>query len=182
MLPTASIKNVELVCKTLSLFLDTAITISSMQYGVESTEVQPSTDLDGVKRDENGRILPGSRLNPSGLGGFQERPETRSNGGWKREKTARYKLEQMMQLTEAELNEVISNSASPLFEKKLARAMMDGGWTVIKEMMQEVYGRKSDVDMNMKMDDGVPIIRGFVIPTAPEDFIDDSGRQKLQSP
>lgn len=152
-----------------------------MQDNRTETEVQPSTDLDGVKRDENGRILPGSRLNPSGRGGFQERPEARNGGGWKRTETARYKLEQMMLLTEAELNEVIRDSASPLFEKKLARAMMDGSWTVIKEMMQEVYGRKSDVDMNMKIDDGVPIIRGFVIPTAPEDFIDDSGHQKLQS-
>ena len=159
-------------------FAKIAITLSSMQYNTQQTEVQPSTDLDGVKRDDNGKILPGSRLNPSGRGGFQERPEDRNKGGsWKRDETARYKLEQMMQLTESELTDIVSNPASPVFEQKLAKAMMDGTWTTIKEMMDQVYGRKSDVDMSMKMDDGVPIIRGFVIPTAPEDFIDDSGHQ-----
>ena len=148
-----------------------------MQHNAEQTEVQPSTDLDGVKRDENGKILPGSRLNPSGRGGFQERPETRNKGGWKRSETARYKLEQMMQLTESELTNIVEDPASPVFEQKLAKAIIDGTWTTIKEMMDQVYGRKTDVDMNMKMDDGVPIIKGFVIPTAPEDFIDDNGNQ-----
>lgn len=148
-----------------------------MQHNAEQTEVQPSTDLDGVKRDENGKILPGSRLNPSGRGGFQERPETRNKGGWKRSETARYKLEQMMQLTESELTDIVEDPASPVFEQKLAKAIIDGTWTTIKEMMDQVYGRKTDIDMNMKMDDGVPIIKGFVIPTAPEDFIDDNGNQ-----
>lgn len=149
-----------------------------MQHNTEQTEVQPSTDLDGVRRDESGKILPGSRLNPNGRGGFQERPEDRSKGGgWKRNETARYKLEQMMQLTESELLDIVDNSASPAFEQKLARAIIDGTWTTIKEMMDQVYGRKSDVDMSMKMDESVPIIRGFVIPTAPEDFIDDEGNQ-----
>lgn len=148
-----------------------------MQHNAEQTEVQPSTDLDGVKRDENGKILPGSRLNPSGRGGFQERPETRNKGGWKRSETARYKLEQMMQFTESELTDIVEDPASPVFEQKLAKAIIDGTWTTIKEMMDQVYGRKTDVDMNMKMDDGVSIVKGFVIPTAPEDFIDDNGNQ-----
>lgn len=149
-----------------------------MQHNIQQTEEQPSTDQDGVMRDDSGKILPGSRLNPSGRGGFQERPEDRNKGGgWKRDETARYKLEQMMQLTESELTEIVINPASPVFEQKLARAIIEGTWTTIKEMMDQVYGRKSDVDMNMKMDDGVPIIRGFVIPTAPEDFIDNEGSQ-----
>lgn len=151
-----------------------------MQHNTEQTEVQPSTDLDGVRRDESGKILPGSRLNPSGRGGFQDRPETRNKGGWKRSETARYKLEQMMQLTESELTDIVENPASPVFEQKLAKAIIDGTWTTIKEMMDQVYGRKTDVDMNMKTDDGIPIIKGFVIPTAPEDFIDDDGNQMKQ--
>jgi hypothetical protein len=151
-----------------------------MQHNTEQTEVQPSTDLDGVRRDESGKILPGSRLNPSGRGGFQDRPETRNKGGWKRSETARYKLEQMMQLTESELTDIVENPVSPVFEQKLAKAIIDGAWTTIKEMMDQVYGRKTDVDMNMKTDDGIPIIKGFVIPTAPEDFIDDDGNQMKQ--
>lgn len=151
-----------------------------MQRNTEQTEVQPSTNLDGVRRDESGKILPGSRLNPSGRGGFQDRPETRNKGGWKRSETARYKLEQIMQLTESELTDIVENPASPVFEQKLAKAIIDGTWTTIKEMMDQVYGRKTDVDMNMKTDDGIPIIKGFVIPTASEDFIDDDGNQMKQ--
>lgn len=151
-----------------------------MQYNTQTTEVEPSSKQDGVSRDERGRILPGSRLNPDGAGGFQSRPEARSTGSWKRTGTARYKLEQMMLLTESELTDIIDNPLSPVFEQKLAKAIVDGTWTTIKEMMDQVYGRKTDVDMSMKMDEGIPIIRGFVIPTAPEDFIDDNGRQMIQ--
>ena len=85
-----------------------------------------------------------------------------------------------MLLTESELTDIIDNPLSPVFEQKLAKAIVDGTWTTIKEMMDQVYGRKTDVDMSMKMDEGIPIIRGFVIPTAPEDFIDDNGRQMIQ--
>lgn len=148
-----------------------------MHDNTQQTEVHPSSKQDGISRDDKGRILPGSRLNPNGAGGFTDNPQNRANGNWKKEDTARHKLEQMMQLTELELTGIASNPASPVFEQKLAKAIIDCTWTTIKEMMDQVYGRKSDVDMSMKMDEGVPIIRGFVIPTAPEDFIDDDGNQ-----
>lgn len=143
-----------------------------MGYNTEQTEVDPSSKQDGVRRDEKGRILPGSTLNPKGAGGFQDHPEIRSGGSWKREDTARYKLERMMQLTEAELNDIIDNPASPKFEQKLAKAMIDGSWPVLREMMNEVYGRpKESIDISSQ-DNAPPIIKGFVLPTLPEHFID----------
>jgi hypothetical protein len=94
-------------------------------------------------RDEKGRITGGTP--PVG---FHTNPERRHNGSWKKEDTPRYKLEQMMKLSETELQEVIDDIAAPLFERKLATAIRDGNWTVIKEMTQEVYGRpKESVDL-----------------------------------
>lgn len=145
--------------------------------------LEPATNLpraDEIARDRLGQFVPGQSGNPSGAGGFGDHPENRSNGSWKKEDTARYKLEQMMQLNDAELQEIIDDPRKPRFERTLATSMINGQWTVVKEMMQEVYGRKTDVDMNLRSEDGIPIIKGFVMPLAPKDFIDDSGHQKAQ--
>ena len=65
----------------------------------------------------------------------------RNNGAWKKEDTARYKLEQMMKLSEVELDAVKDNPGSPMFERKLARAILDGEWKEIESMMNQVYGQ-----------------------------------------
>lgn len=78
--------------------------------------------------------------NPTGKGGFQERPQDRGRGFWKREDTPRFKLEQMLKLSHKELMEIALNEEAPLFERKLAKCMGDGDWKVIREMIAEVYG------------------------------------------
>lgn len=65
----------------------------------------------------------------------------RNNGAWKKEDTARYKLEQMMKLSEVELNVVKGNPDAPMFERKLAKAILDGEWKEIESMMNQVYGQ-----------------------------------------
>lgn len=154
-----------------------------MADNTETPQLDPATKLpraDEIARDRLGQFAPGQSGNPAGTGGFGDHPENRSNGSWKKEDTARFKLEQMMQLNDTELQEIIDNPNKPRFERTLATSMMNGQWTVVKEMMQEVYGRKTDIDMNLRSEDGVPIIKGFVIPMAPKDFIGDDGRQQQQ--
>ena len=86
--------------------------------------------------------------NPTGKGGFGDNPQNRNPGGWKKEDTPRFKLEQMMKLGSADLQDVVDNPQSPVFEKKLAQAILDGQWREIKEMIQEVYGKpKESVDL-----------------------------------
>lgn len=86
--------------------------------------------------------------NPTGKGGFADNPEHRNPGGWKKSDTPRAKLEKMMQLSTDELKRVAEDKDAPLFEKKLAIALKDGDWRVIKEMIQEVYGKpKESVDV-----------------------------------
>lgn len=86
--------------------------------------------------------------NPTGKGGFGDNPQNRNPGGWKKEDTPRYKLEQMMKLGEEELRKIAESKDAPLFERKLAICIRKGEWREIKEMIHEVYGRpKESVDV-----------------------------------
>ena len=125
------------------------------------------TSKQAVKgRDGHGRFAVGNKPKT----GFHTNPERRSDGTWKKEDTARYKLEQMMMLTEVELLEVDTSSDTPLFERKLAKAMIDGTWQVIRGTMNEVYGRPRESIGILSKTDNPPIITGFVIPTLPDGF------------
>lgn len=64
----------------------------------------------------------------------------RNPSGWKKEDTARYKLEQMMKLTEEELKNIAKDKDAPYFERKLANAIGSGDWKTIEGMMNQVYG------------------------------------------
>lgn len=64
----------------------------------------------------------------------------RHNGAWKKEDTARYKLEQMLKLSEGELRSLAQDSDAPLFERKLATCIAKGQWKEIEGMMNQVYG------------------------------------------
>lgn len=70
-------------------------------------------------------------------------------GFWKKEDTARFKLEQMLKLTSGELNSVFEDEKTPLFERKLAKAIIDGEWKEIESMINQVYGYpKQTIDNN----------------------------------
>lgn len=79
--------------------------------------------------------------NPTGKGGFADHPENRNPGGWRKSDTPRFKLEQMMKLSEEQLKDVAENKDAPYFERKLATAIKKGDWKVIREMIAEVYGQ-----------------------------------------
>ena len=65
----------------------------------------------------------------------------RSTGAWKKENTARYKLEQMMQLKEQELIAIVQDKNLPYFERKIAKAINEGDWKVLESMINQVYGQ-----------------------------------------
>ncbi len=68
----------------------------------------------------------------------------RSNGHWRKEDTARYKLEQMTKLTEDELSAVIENKDAPCFERRIARAIKYSEWHTIESMINQVYGKPKE--------------------------------------
>ena len=65
----------------------------------------------------------------------------RHNGSWKKEDTARYKLEQMLKMPEMELRKLKDDQDAPLFERKLATCIANGHWKEIEGMMNQVYGQ-----------------------------------------
>ena len=65
----------------------------------------------------------------------------RHNGAWKKEDTPRYKLEQMMKLSERQLREISEDVSAPLFERKIARCINKGDWKVVESMINQVYGQ-----------------------------------------
>lgn len=74
----------------------------------------------------------------------------RGRGFWKREDTPRYKLEQMMQRSETELNVIKADPDAPAFEKKLAACILAGEWKEIEGMINQVYGYpKQQVDQTI---------------------------------
>lgn len=64
----------------------------------------------------------------------------RSCGAWKKEDTPRYKLEQMMKMSEDELKAVIGDANAPMFEHQLAKWIIKGDWKVIESQLNQVYG------------------------------------------
>lgn len=64
----------------------------------------------------------------------------RNPGGWKKSDTARYKLEQMLKLSEAELLAMVKDKDAPYFERKLAGCINKGDWATLAGMMNQVYG------------------------------------------
>jgi len=72
----------------------------------------------------------------------------RGRGFWKKEDSARYKLEQMLKLSEQELRQVAEDKDAPLFERKLATCIHKGQWKEIEGMMNQVYGQPKAVIEN----------------------------------
>ena len=80
----------------------------------------------------NGQVLPD---------GFEKHPERRNPGGWKKEDTARYKLERMLELDETQLIEIANNKEAPLFERRIATTLLkDKDWRITEGMLNQVYG------------------------------------------
>lgn len=63
------------------------------------------------------------------------------NGGWRKEDTPRYKLEQLMKLPEESIVELANSKDAPLFERRLARSLLkENEWKVTESMVNQVYG------------------------------------------
>jgi hypothetical protein len=107
--------------------------------------------------------------NPTGKGGFKDNPQNRHSGHWKKESTPRFKLEQMMKLSDFDLQDIQQDLTAPTFERKLATFILDGDWKTIREMCEQVYGQpKQTVDATYT---GNPVV---LAPVRPDDVSNDS--------
>ena len=73
-------------------------------------------------------------------------------GFWKKEATARFKLERMMTLSEAEINAIRDDVDASYFERKLATCISNGDWAELQGMMNQVYGMPKQVNENKNIE------------------------------
>jgi len=114
----------------------------------------------------------------------------RHNGAWKKENTPRGKLEKLLnEVTVGEFMEQIADNDDTNVDMTLGDMLMSArvnraikrdpdnpGKIEIDEksldsLLYFVYGSKSENDMNLKAEDGVPLIKGFVIPVLPDNAV-----------
>lgn len=138
--------------------------------------------------------------NPTGRGGFGDNPQNRHNGAWKKENTPRGKLEKLLnEVTVGEFMEQIQSNDDTNVDMTLGDMLMSArvnraikrdpdnpGKIEVDEksldsLLYFVYGSKSENDMKLSDGDGKPLIKGFVIPTLPKDFIKDDGSSSNDS-
>ena len=140
--------------------------------------------------------------NPTGKGGFRDHPEHRNNGAWRKERTPRGRLEKLINdVSYDELLELIAELKSGKIKKdRKVGEVLDVGLLKdaieidpdkddvnvshkrLLEVYDFVYGRKDTTDSNLKIDteESSPLIRGFVLPIAPDSFINNNGKQAEQ--
>lgn len=98
--------------------------------------VNNATEQANVKAGRGGTIPPKDKQfgQPNG--------NPRHNGSWKKEDTARYKLEQMLKLPEEEIVKIANDKEAPLFERRLARSLLkENNFKTTEAMMNQVYGQ-----------------------------------------
>lgn len=99
------------------------------------------SDTATSQADENRKRHPSPLTGQVLPAGFEAHPERRNNKGyWKKEDSARFKLEQMLKLDEDQLKKVFEDPKASLFERKLAGCIANGDWKQLEGMMNQVYG------------------------------------------
>lgn len=111
--------------------------------------------------------------------GFEAHPERRHNGAWKKEDTARYKLEKMITMSDVELNSIIESPDSPEFEKATADIILsirvdtdkDGNkipahqrLKAIEGLINQVYGQPVQKEITKESDSNdEAFIKGYLL-------------------
>lgn len=124
-------------------------------------------------RDENGRFTAGNT--PSE--GFHTHPERRNDGKWDKDESISYWYNKLLRTPiEDSDNFKPATNAQRIAYARIVEACGTGELALkaTKEITDRTEGKPRQViDMNVGQDETIPLIKGFVIPTLPEHFIDD---------
>ena len=144
----------------------------------QETNVSAATKQAVNGRDENGRFAIGNKPTV----GFHTNPERRSDGRWRKEDSVTYQYRRMLAMTDDELEAFIPETqAQKIAKMRIMRAARDDDKSLAetKEITDRTEG-KARQNIGIETDEkAVPIIRGFVIPTLPEDFVNKDIRAQL---
>ena len=144
----------------------------------QETNISTATKQAVNGRDENGRFAIGNKPTV----GFHTNPERRSDGRWRKEDSVTYQYRRMLAMTDDELETFIPETqAQKIAKVRVMRAVRDDDSSLAetKEITDRTEG-KARQDIGIETDEkAVPTIRGFVIPTLPEDFVNKDIRAQL---
>lgn len=139
-------------------------------------ETITATNLAVNERDKRGRFVAGN----TPKSGFHTHPERRRDGRWQKDTSLSYWYNFFGRMTDDELAEFKENNPSlTQFQEiallRLDRATRDDDSSLaeVKEITDRTEGKaKQEIDIEMD-EKAPPIIRGFVIPTFPDGYIDE---------
>lgn len=123
---------------------------------------------------------PAKHNNPTGIGGFQDHPELRSTGRWSKDTSISYWYNKLGRMTLKELEEFEKkgDELTPFQKTALVRVKRaykgdPEGLAEAKEVADRTEGKaKQEIGIDAS-DDMKTIMRGFIIPTLPTDWIDE---------
>lgn len=129
------------------------------------------------------------RGNPTGKGGFGDNPQNRSDGRWKKEESISYWYNKIGRMTDEQLNNFKpANQNQRIALRRILAALGNDELSLknTKEITDRTEGKpRQDIDLNVESDEDISLIKGFVIPTLPANFIEkdiesQAGKQYLK--
>jgi len=137
-------------------------------------------DATATKQAETGRNSKGRFIDGNTpITGFHTNPERRSSGKWNKEDSISYQYNHLLSMHPNDMARFIPKTvAQTIALSRIRQAMSDDRLALMStvEITDRTEG-KARQDIGISNDETAqPIIRGFVIPTLPEGFIDDEGR------
>lgn len=139
---------------------------------MDETEVDTATKQAVNGRDENGRFVAGNMP----VSGFHTNPERRNSGKWDKDESISYWYNKLLRMPNDEFDSFKpANSTQRIVYARIVAACGadELALKATKEITDRTEGRpQQGIDMNIEQDNTEHIIRGFVIPTLPEHFID----------
>jgi hypothetical protein len=147
-----------------------------MANAVYETKTITATNQAVTDRDERGRFTIGNTPKT----GFHTAPERRHDGRWQKDTSITYWYNKFGRMSDSQIEEFKKDSLGlTQFQKiallRLDRATRDDDSSLAetKEITDRTEGKaKQEIDIEMD-EKAPPIIRGFVIPTCPEGYIDE---------
>lgn len=80
--------------------------------------------------------------NPTGKGGFQERPNDRSDGRWNKDESISYQYNKLLRMTPSELDEFMpTTNAQAIAKTRIIAARGDNGLMDTKEITDRIEGK-----------------------------------------
>lgn len=130
-----------------------------------------STNLDSSRRPD-GKLKKGAKINPTGKGGFKERPEDRSDGRWRKEDSISYQYNKLMRLPANELRAFEPETVAQMIAyMRVKTAITTEGLSDTREITDRTEGKAAQsIDLTSN---------GETLKTALVEFIgSDAGQSK----